>query len=79
MNNMSKKAGGTAGGAPQTKSEKAGGAAGGAPQTKLVLATVMLAYMGQMMLNPIIAPLSRAMGMAEWQIGATISLAAIAL
>ena len=34
MNNMSKKAGGTAGGAPQTKSEKAGGAAGGAPQTK---------------------------------------------
>lgn len=60
-------------------SGKAGGTAGGAPQTKLVLATVMLAYMGQMMLNPIIAPLSRAMGMAEWQIGATISLAAIAL
>ena len=28
MNNMSKKAGGAAGGAPQTKSEKAGGAAG---------------------------------------------------
>ncbi|WP_316669282.1 MFS transporter [uncultured Propionibacterium sp.] len=41
--------------------------------------TVLLAYLGQMILNPVISPLSRAMGMAEWQIGATISLAAMAL
>jgi MFS family permease len=32
-----------------------------------------------MTLNPIIAPLSREVGLAEWQIGATISAAAITL
>ncbi|MCS4484474.1 MFS transporter [Gleimia sp. 6138-11-ORH1] len=40
---------------------------------------VFLAYMGQMLLNPIIAPLSREMGLKEWHIGATISLAAVVL
>ncbi|MDO5285778.1 MAG: MFS transporter [Actinomycetia bacterium] len=45
----------------------------------LLLLTVVLAFTGQMLLNPVIAPLSRAMGMQEWQIGATISLAAVAL
>ncbi|MGL5406661.1 MAG: MFS transporter [Propionibacteriaceae bacterium] len=49
------------------------------PQTRLVLMIVMLAFLGQMMLTPVIAPLSRAMGLREWQIGATISLAAVAL
>lgn len=39
--------------------------------------TVLLAYMGQMILNPILAPLSREIGLKEWHIGATISLAAI--
>ncbi|STD08225.1 Metal-tetracycline/H(+) antiporter [Dermatophilus congolensis] len=48
-------------------------------QAKLLLTMVLLAFMGQMMLNPVIAPLSRAMGLAEWQIGATISAAALAL
>lgn len=49
------------------------------PQMGLLLSTVLLAFTGQMLLNPVIAPLSRAMGMQEWQIGATISLAAVAL
>ena len=48
-------------------------------QVRIVLMTVFLAYMGQMILNPIIAPLSREMGLEEWHIGATISLAAITL
>lgn len=48
-------------------------------QSRLLLFTVFIAFAGQMMLNPVIAPLSRAMHMAEWHIGATISLAAIAL
>ncbi|UVJ57957.1 MFS transporter [Trueperella pyogenes] len=49
------------------------------PQANLVVGIVFLAYMGQMILNPIIAPLSRQMGLQEWHIGATISLAAIVL
>lgn len=48
-------------------------------QIKLVLLIMFLAYLGQMILNPIIAPLARAMGLAEWHIGATISIAAVAL
>ncbi|MBN9643441.1 MFS transporter [Corynebacterium mendelii] len=48
-------------------------------QAPVVLATVFLAYMGQMLLNPIIAPLSRAMGLKAWQIGAVISLSAVVL
>ncbi len=49
------------------------------PQAKLLLAMVLLAFLGQMMLNPLIASLSRAMGLQEWQIGAAISTAALAL
>lgn len=48
-------------------------------QVGLVTVTVFLVYMGQMLLNPIIAPLAREMGLKEWHIGATISLAAIVL
>lgn len=47
------------------------------PQIPLLLATVFLAYLGQMTLNPIIAPLAREVGLAEWQIGVTISTAAV--
>ncbi|MGO1735465.1 MAG: MFS transporter [Leucobacter sp.] len=46
-------------------------------QIPLLLAGVFLAYLGQMTLNPIIAPLSREVGLAEWQIGVTISVAAL--
>lgn len=48
-----------------------------APQIPLLLTAVFLAYLGQMTLNPIIAPLSREVGLAEWQIGAVISVAAV--
>ncbi|MGO2746890.1 MFS transporter [Microbacterium sp.] len=47
------------------------------PQIPLLLAAVLLIYLGQMTLNPIIAPLSREVGLAEWQIGVTISTAAV--
>lgn len=47
------------------------------PQIPLLLTTVFLAYLGQMTLNPIIAPLAREVGLAEWQVGVTISAAAI--
>lgn len=47
------------------------------PQIPLLLAAVFLIYLGQMTLNPIIAPLSREVGLAEWQIGVTISTAAV--
>lgn len=47
------------------------------PQIPLLLGAVFLAYLGQMTLNPIIAPLSREVGLAEWQIGVTISAAAV--
>ena len=46
-------------------------------QVGIVLATVFLAYLGQTTLNPVIAPLSREVGLAEWQIGFTISVAAV--
>ncbi|MDG4765273.1 MFS transporter [Solwaraspora sp. WMMD406] len=48
-----------------------------APQIKVLLTAVFLAYLAQMTLNPIIAPLSREVGLAEWQVGVTISSAAI--
>ena len=47
------------------------------PQIVLLLLTVFLAYLGQMTLNPIIAPLARKVGLAEWQVGVTISVAAM--
>ncbi len=43
----------------------------------ILLGAVFLAYLGQMTLNPVIAPLAREVGLAEWQIGVTISTAAI--
>lgn len=46
-------------------------------QIRLLLAAVFLAYLAQMTLNPVIAPLSRAVGLAEWQVGLTISVAAL--
>ncbi|WP_025132731.1 MFS transporter [Leucobacter sp. PH1c] len=48
-----------------------------AAQIRLLLAAVFLISLGQMTLNPIIAPLSREVGLAEWQVGATISAAAV--
>ena len=47
------------------------------PQIPLVLSAVFLVYLGQMTLNPVIAPLAREVGLAEWQIGVTISTAAV--
>ncbi len=47
------------------------------PQIGLVLSAVFLSYLGQMILNPIIAPLAREVGLAEWQIGVTFSTAAM--
>lgn len=47
------------------------------PQIQVLLTIVFLVYLGQMTLNPIIAPLAREVGLAEWQIGVTISTAAI--
>ena len=46
-------------------------------QAPLLYTVMMLALMGQMLLSPLIAPLSREMGLREWHIGLTISLAAI--
>lgn len=46
-------------------------------QIPLLLSAVFLVYLGQMTLAPIIAPLSREVGLAEWQIGLTISTAAM--
>lgn len=48
-----------------------------APQIRVLLISVFLTYMGQMTLNPIIAPLAREVGLAEWHIGVTISMAAV--
>jgi MFS family permease len=48
-------------------------------QVSVVVAVVFVIYLGQMTLNPIIAPLAREVGLAEWQIGVTISTAALML
>lgn len=48
-------------------------------QARLLYTIMMLALMGQMLLSPLIAPLSREMGLREWHIGLTISLAAVML
>ncbi|GAA4658072.1 MFS transporter [Streptomyces chumphonensis] len=49
------------------------------PQVPLLLGAVFLVFLGHMSLSPIIAPLSREVGLAEWQIGATVSTAALAV
>ena len=46
-------------------------------QIPLLLGTVLIVYVGQMTLSPIIAPLSRRLDMPEWQLGVTISAAAV--
>lgn len=43
----------------------------------VLLGIVLIAQMGQMTLNPILAPLAKDLGLAEWQIGVTISSAAL--
>ena len=45
-------------------------------QVRVLLVTVFVAFLGQMTLNPTIAPLATQMGLEPWQIGATISTAA---
>lgn len=63
-----------------TETEKASADSSGIPasaQASLLTLAVFLTYMGQMLLNPIIAPLAREMGLREWHIGATISFAAV--
>jgi DHA1 family tetracycline resistance protein-like MFS transporter len=42
-----------------------------------IVAIVFFTYIGQFLLNAAIAPLARAMGLAEWHMGAALSLAAI--
>ena len=46
-------------------------------QIRVVLAITFLAYLAQMTLSPVIAPLSREVNLAEWQVGLTISAAAV--
>ncbi|KAM9861592.1 MFS transporter [Leucobacter sp. BZR 635] len=53
------------------------GSAAARPQVPLLLSLVFLVYLAQMTLSPIIAPLAREAGLREWQIGATVSAAAV--
>lgn len=46
-------------------------------QVRVVLGITFLAYLAQMTLAPVVAPLSREVHLAEWQIGVTISTAAV--
>lgn len=46
------------------------------PQISLVLSAVFLVFLAHTTIAPIIAPLSREVGLAEWQIGVTISASA---
>lgn len=48
-------------------------------QVSVVVTVVFVIYLGQMTLNPIITPLAREVGLSEWQIGVTISTAALML
>lgn len=50
-----------------------------ATQVRMVLTIVFLAFLGQMTLNPVISPLSREVHLHEWQVGLTISAAAMML
>lgn len=62
-----------------TEKERNSGTVRSNPQVGLLLATVFLAYLGQMSLNPIIAPLSREVNLVEWQVGFMVSVAAVML
>lgn len=46
------------------------------PQISLLLSAVFLVFLAHTAISPIIAPLSREVGLAEWQIGVTISASA---
>ncbi|MFV2018461.1 MFS transporter [Micromonospora sp. LOL_023] len=46
-------------------------------QIPVLLAAVFLIFLGQMALNPIIAPLSREIGLAEWQVGTIVGVSAL--
>lgn len=48
-------------------------------QTAVLMLVVVLAYLGQNMLNAIMAPLARTIGLAEWHVGAIVSTAALVL
>ncbi|WP_181274284.1 MFS transporter [Brevibacterium oceani] len=63
--------------APTRPSRQVASPVSSRPQIQVLLTIVFLVYLGQMTLNPIIAPLAREVGLAEWQIGVTISTAAI--
>ena len=49
------------------------------PQIRVVLTAVFVLVLAQMTLNPVIAPLARAVNLAEWQVGLVISVAAMSL
>lgn len=49
------------------------------PQIRVVLTAVFVLVLAQMTLNPVIAPLARAVDLAEWQVGLVISVAAMSL
>lgn len=44
---------------------------------RTLIIMVFFTYIGQFLLNAVLAPLSRTLGMQDWQMGATISLAAL--
>lgn len=46
------------------------------PQVRLLLSAVFFSYLAQTTLNPILAPLSREVGLAEWQLGVVVATAA---
>lgn len=48
-------------------------------QTTVAAGTVFLMYLELMILNPLIAPLARELDLAEWQIGAVVSSAALVM
>lgn len=48
-----------------------------ATQVRIIMLVVFLAFAAQMTLNPVIAPLSREVHLAEWHVGFMVSIAAI--
>lgn len=61
----------------RTSENPAAGAA--SSQVSRVVFSVLLVYTGQMALTPVIAPLARELQMVEWQLGVTVSTAAVAV
>ena len=48
-------------------------------QHRVAAGTVFLMYLGLMILSPLIAPIAREVGLAEWQVGAVVSAAALTM